>query len=407
MTTSEQMQDALSSAADAEAQRPPAYPFKRSCPFAPAVEYADGGTVRRVMFKGNAPAWLVTDYHDVKAVLADRRSSVKNIPDPSRGDSGEEALPGFFLAMDPPEQTRLRKMLSREFTPRRMQAMRPTVDRIANDLIDKMLTQSGPVDLVEALALPLPSLVICELLGIPYDRHDWFQEATRKVLDSDAPPEEVGAAIAAVMQYLAELTVVKMDDPGDDLISLLLNHVRSGDLTLTEVSGMAAFLLMAGHETTGNMISLGTFALLEHPDQLEQLRQDPALVPAAVEELLRFLDIIGNLPRTLTEDMEIAGQTFSKGDIVMVAMDAANRDENIFNDPNTLNIRREDARGHVAFGYGVHSCLGATLARIELQTVIIALLKRVPTLKLAVAAEEIEVKSDARIFGLKTLPITW
>ncbi len=406
VTTSEQASAVQSSVSDANAQRPPAYPFKRTCPFAPAAEYADGGSVRRVMFKDIVPAWLVTDFNDVRAVLADRRSSVKNIPDPSRGDSGEEALPGFFLAMDPPEQTRLRRMLSREFTPRRMEAMRPAVERIANQLVDAMLTQPGPVDLVEALALPLPSLVICELLGVPYDRHDWFQQETRKVLDSEAAPEEVGGAIAAVMEYLGELTVTKMDDPGDDLISLLLNHVRSDDLTLTEVSGMAAFLLMAGHETTGNMISLGVYALLEHPDQLEQLRQDPTLILAAVEELLRYLDIIGNLPRSLTADMEIDGQTFSAGDIVMVAMDAANRDENQFDDPNTLNIRR-DARGHVAFGYGVHSCLGAQLARVELQVVIGTLLKRIPTLRVAIPAEEIQVKSDARIFGLKALPITW
>lgn len=406
MTTSEQTSAVHSAASDVNGEQPPVFPFNRECPFAPAAEYADGGSVRKVLFKNIAPAWLVTDYDDVRAVLADRRSSVKNIPDPSRGDSGGEALPGFFIAMDPPEQTRLRKMLSREFTPRRMEAMRPAVERIANSLVDAILAQSGPVDLVEALAHPLPSLVICELLGVPYDRHDWFQQETGKVLDSDASPEEVGGAIAAVMGYLAELTAAKMEDPGDDLISLLLNHVRSGDLTLTEVSGMAAFLLMAGHETTGNMISLGVYALLEHPDQLEQLRQDPTLLPGAVEELLRYLDIIGNLPRSLTADMEIDGQTIPAGDIVMVAMDVANRDENQFDDPNTLNIRR-DARGHIAFGYGVHVCLGAPLARVELQAVIKTLLERIPTLKLAVPAEEIQVKSDAKIFGLKALPVTW
>jgi cytochrome P450 len=405
MTTSEQMSAVHSGASDVNPSQPPAFPFKRRCPFAPAAEYADGGSMRQVSFK-NVPAWLITDYQDVRAVLSDRRSSVKNIPDPSRGDSGDEAIPGFFVAMDPPEHTRLRKMLSREFTPRRMEAMRPTVERIANSLIDAMLAEAGPVDLVDVIALPLPSLVICELLGVPYDKHDWFQQETRKVLDSDATPEEIGTAIMAVMQYLGELTVQKMDDPGDDLISLLLNHVRSGDLSVTEVSGLAAFLLMAGHETTGNMISLGVFALLEHPDQLRQLQEDRSLIPAAVEELLRYLDIIGNLPRFLTEDVEVGGHKFAQGEIVMMALDAANRDATVFEDPDTLDIRR-DARGHVAFGYGIHTCLGAPLARVELQAVIGALLDRIPTLKLAVPADEVQVKGDAKIFGLKALPVTW
>ena len=407
MTTSEQASATEAVATTATSEELPLFPFKRTCPFAPADDYADGGAIRKVSFKNIVPAWMVTDYSDVKAVLADRRSSVRNIPDPSRGDEGGEPLPGFFIAMDPPDQTRLRKMLSREFTPRRMEAMRPAVERIANKLIDQMLEQDGPVDLVQALALPLPSLVICELLGIPYDRHDWFQEETVKFLRLDTTPEEAAKTVASVMGYLGELTVAKMDDPGDDLISLLLNHVRSGDLTITEVAGMAAFLLMAGHETTGNMISLSVYALLEHPDQLELLREDPSRIPAAVEELLRFLDIIGNLPRYLTEDMELAGQTIPAGDIVMVAMDKANRDPKQFEDPDTLNIQRTDAKGHVAFGHGIHVCLGAPLARVELQSVIAALFTRIPTLKVAVPTEEIQVKTEAKIFGLKSLPVTW
>ncbi|MFA5710874.1 cytochrome P450 [Mycolicibacterium sp.] len=405
MAITEQTTTAQTDGSDAGTAQPPAFPFKRTCPFAPAAEYADVDGVTEVLFK-NVPAWLVTDHQNVKAVLADRAASVQNIPDPSRGDSGDQAMPGFFLAMDPPQQTRLRKMLAREFTPRRMEAMRPTVERIVNNLIDAMLEKPGSGDIVEDIALPLPSLVICELLGVPYDKHDWFQVETRKVLDSDAAPEEVNGAIMAVMQYLGELTAAKLENPGDDLISLLLNHVRSGDLEVAEVAGMATLLLMAGHETTGNMISLGMFTLLEHPDQLEQIRQDPTLLPGAVEELLRFDDIIGNLPRTITADVEIGGHTFKEGDIVMVAMDAANRDPKVFDDPNTLNIRR-DARSHIAFGYGIHVCLGAPLARVELQVVINALLQRIPTLKVAVPAEEVEVKSDARIFGLKALPVTW
>lgn len=405
MTTSEQVSAVQSVAADLNSPEPPAFPFKRTCPFAPAVEYADGGSLRDVLFKGH-PAKLVTEHADVKAVLAERQASVRDIPDPSRGDAGSEPIPGFFVAMDPPDHTRLRKMLSREFTPRRMEDMRGTVERIANKLIDDILARGNSADLVRDMALPLPSLLICELLGVPYDKHDWFQAETHKVLDPESGQDDVNNAIASVMQYLAELTLAKQENPGDDLISLLLNHVRSGDLSVDEVSGMAAFLLMAGHETTGNMISLGIFALLEHPDQLDEIRKDPSLIPGAVEELLRYLDIIGNLPRVLTDDVEIGDKKFSKGDLVMVAMDAANRDAKVFENPDTLDIHR-DARGHVAFGYGIHTCLGAPLARVELQTVIRLTFERIPTLKLAVPADEVPLKNDAKIFGLKSLPVTW
>ncbi|OBB26100.1 cytochrome [Mycolicibacterium peregrinum] len=405
MTTSEDISTVGSGASDANSQEAPAFPFKRTCPFAPAADYAESSAVRPVQFKGHA-AQLVTDYAGVKAVLAAREGSVRDIPDPSRGDAGSEPIPGFFVAMDPPEHTRLRKMLSREFTPRRMEAMRPNVERIANKLIDDMLAKGNTADLVNDMALPLPSLVICDLLGVPYDKHDWFQQETHKVLDPASSQDVVNGAIASVMGYLAELTVAKQEDPGDDLISLMLNHVRSGDLTVHEVSGMAAFLLMAGHETTGNMISLGMFALLEHPDQLDQIRKDSSLMPAAVEELLRYLDIIGNLPRVLTDDVEINEQKFKKGELVMVAMEAANRDPKVFENPDTLDIHR-DARGHVAFGHGIHVCLGAPLARIELQTVYRLLFERIPTLRVGVPAEEIQVKTEAKIFGLKSLPVTW
>lgn len=382
------------------------FPFRRECPFALAKKYESysDDALRKVDFKGT-PGWLVTGYNNVRSVLADPRTSVRGIDDSSRGDAGDQAVPGFFVAMDPPEHDDLRRILAKEFTPRRMAAMRPTIQRIADELIDTMLASEGPVDLVDALALPLPSLVICELLGVPYDKHDFFQERTRAVLAPNSTPEDIEAAIGAVMMYLAELVTIKQAEPGDDLISLLVKHIDSGALTVIDVAGMSTFLLMAGHETTGNMIGLGLFSLLEHPDQLAELRNDLQLMPQAVEELLRHLDIIGNLPRTVTEDIEINGQKIAKGDLVMMSTEAANKDADIFDDPERFDIHR-DASRHMTFGHGIHTCLGAPLARLELDIVFTTLLERIPTLRLAVPAAEVKVKF-ARIFGLDELPVTW
>lgn len=386
---------------------PEKFPFARTCPFALSESYSQYSDDRLEMveFKGTA-GWLVTGYDNVRTVLADSRMSVRGIDDATRGEGDGQSIPGFFIGMDPPEHDVLRKTLVREFTPRRMAAMRPNIERIAGELIDAMLETDGDVDVVTALALPLPSLVICELLGVPYDRHDFFQEHTRAVLASESTPEQVGGAIMAVMGYLAELVTIKEQEPGDDLISLLVKHVQAGTVSVADVAGMSTLLLMAGHETTGNMISLGLFALLDHPEQLAELRADPDLMPQAVEELLRHLDIIGNLPRSATSDMEINGQPIAAGDLVMLATDAGNRDPSVFEDPDRLDFHR-DAGRNLSFGHGVHVCIGAPLARLELQVVFSALLDRIPTLRLAVPSSDIEVKSDNKIFGTYSLPVTW
>ena len=386
---------------------PPSFPFGRTCPFAPNTKYEAFSDDKpdKVDFNGT-PGWLVTGYNNIRQVLADPRMSVRGIDDSSRGDDGDAAVPGFFVAMDPPQHDDLRRILAREFTPRRMAAMRPTVERIANGLIDDMEKADGPVDIVDALFLPLPSLVICELLGVPYDRHDFFQDRTRAVLKRGNTPEQVGAAIGEVMGYLAELVGVKQENPGDDLVSLLTKHLDSGDLSVTDVAGMSTFLLMAGHETTGNMLGLGLYALLEHPEQLAELKADLELMPQAVDELLRHLDIIGSLPRTATQDMEIAGQPVAKGELIMFSTEKGNRDPEVFSDPDVLDFHR-DASRHLTFGHGIHACLGAPLARLELRVVYALLLERLPNLRLAVPAEQIEMKNDARIFGIHELPVTW
>lgn len=406
--TTQPAAEVLGNAADTpETDGAPTFPFGRTCPFAPNDKYASfsDDNLKRIDFKGTE-GWLVTGYNNVRTVLADPRMSVRGIDDSSRGDDGDQAVPGFFVAMDPPQHDDLRRILAKEFTPRRMAAMRPTIERIANELIDEILESTEPVDIVDALALPLPSLVICELLGVPYDKHDFFQERTRAVLAADSSPEQIGAAIGDVMTYLAELVTIKQATPGDDLVSLLVKHIESGDLSVIDVAGMSTFLLMAGHETTGNMIGLGLFALLEHPDQLAELREDPDLMPQAVEELLRHLDIIGSLPRTATEDIEIEGQRIAKGELLMFSTEAGNRDPSVFDDPDRLDFHR-DASRHLTFGHGIHTCLGAPLARVELQVVFSLLLERIPTMRLAVPAAEIGLKNEARIFGIHELPVTW
>lgn len=385
----------------------PGYPFARSCPFSLSDRYEthSDDNLQQVEFNGK-PGWLVTGYGNVRSVLADLRTSVRGMDDSTRGDDGDQATPGFFVAMDPPEHDDQRRILAKEFTPRRMAAMRPTIQRIADELIDRILESEGPVDVVDKLALPLPSLVICELLGVPYDKHDFFQERTRAVLAAESTPEQVGAAIGDVMMYLAELVTVKQAEPADDLISLLVKHVDSGVVTVADVAGMSTLLLMAGHETTGNMIGLGVLALLEHPDQLAELRADPELMPQAVEELLRYIDIIGNLPRIASEELEINGQKIAAGELLVMATEAGNRDTAIFADPDRLDFHR-DASKHLTFGHGIHTCLGAPLARLELDVVFSTLIARIPTLRLAVPAADIRIKNDARIFGAYEVPVTW
>jgi cytochrome P450 len=393
--------------APADGLRP--FPFHRAWPFRLAEGYAavaQEGGLPQVTFKGR-PGWLVTRYQDVRSVLNNPGMSVRGIGDATRGADDDGNLPGFFLSMDPPEHRRLRSTLVREFTYQRMHDLRPLVQRIADELVDDLQAAPGRSgDLVEALALPLPSLVICELLGVPYADHDEFQAHTRAVLASDSTPEQVGAAIGAVVGYLRDLTVAKQADPGDDLISLLARHVESGEVSVDEVAGMGTLLLMAGHETTGNLIVLGIMTLLEHPDVLAALRADPALMPDAVEELLRYLDIIGNLPRTATEDLDIGGCPVRRGDLILVATDAANRDPTVFERPDVFDIQRDPAR-NLAFGYGIHTCLGAPLARVELQVVFQTLLSRIPTLRLAEPMERIPFKTENKIYGAHRLQVAW
>lgn len=384
------------------------------CPFDPPPEararQQEDPLARVRLWDGSTP-WLVTGYAEQRTLLADPR--VSSDPDrpgyPSPVPRNPEGSSISFILMDDPEHARLRRMVTAPFAIKRVRALRPAIQKIVDDLIDDMLTGPKPVDLVEAFALPVPSLVICELLGVPYTDHDFFQSKSRTIIRRDAEPEQRFAAFQALSTYLDALMGDKLAEPGDDLLSGLAERVKAEELTRGEAAQMGVLLLIAGHETTANMIALGTLALLEHPDQLALLREtdDRAAVASAVEELLRYLNITHNGRRRVAlEDIEIAGRLIRAGEGVIMANDVGNRDPQVFPEPDRLDLRR-DARRHVAFGFGVHQCLGQPLARLELEVVYGTLYRRIPTLRLATDIERIPFKHDGSVYGVYELPVTW
>jgi cytochrome P450 len=308
--------------------------------------------------------------------------------------------------MDPPEHTRYRRLLTGQFTVRRMKVLEPRIRQIVDEHLDAMAAAGPPADLVPAFALPVPSLVICELLGVPYADHDFFQGTTTVMARLDSTQEQVTTALHTLAGYLRELVVAKRAAPGDDLLGGL---IADSELTDEELTNIALGLLIAGHETTANMIALGTFALLQHPEQLAAFRSDPTLTETAVEELLRILSILqfGAPSRAALEDVELAGQLIRKGETVALSVPAVDHDPNVFDQPESLRLDRANARRHLAFGYGVHQCLGQQLARIEMRIAYRALFERFPTLRLAVLAEEVPLRDDAVVYGVWRLPVTW
>ncbi|GAA1459833.1 cytochrome P450 [Williamsia maris] len=392
----------------------PSFPMKRAsgCPFDPPPllgELQSDAPVTRVRLADGRTPWLVTKYHEQRQVLADRRIS-SDIRTPGHPyHSGEDARPVSFITMDDPEHLRLRRMVTAPFGIKRVEKLRPTIQAIVDDLIDAMLAGPPQADLVEAFALPVPSLVISEMLGVPYADHDFFQENSRLMVSRAVSRSESAAGHQRLIDYLTELVGAKCVDPGDDLLSELAVRVNDGELTRGDVAEMGTLLLLAGHETTANMIALGTAALLYNPDQLALLRDsdDPAVVTSAVEELLRYLNITHNgRARVALEDIEIGETTVRAGEGLIMANDIGNRDPDAFDDPDRLDITR-DARRHVAFGFGVHQCLGQPLARLELQIVYRTLYRRIPTLALDCDLSDVPFKDDAAVYGVHELPVRW
>jgi cytochrome P450 len=398
------------------AEQPPAFPMRRGCPFDPPAELgrlrATAPITRVTLWDGSTP-WLITRHEHVRAVLADRRFSADtsrdSFPAVSASALARRRTAPSFISMDDPKHARYRRMLIGEFTVRRIGTLRPRVEQIVADLLDTMAAGSNPADLVAAFALPVPSMVICELLGVPYADHDYFQEHSKALLDTRTDPTEAVRRTEELRDYLAGLVATREAAPTDDLLGhLTTRYVQTGELTRVEAAAMAQLLLVAGHETTANMISLGTLALLQHPEQAAQLRDgEPAVVNAAVEELLRLLSITHTgRRRVATEDVELAGVTIRAGEGIIAAGDAANRDPAEFAHPDELDLHRE-SNHHVAFGFGVHQCLGQPLARLELQVAYPALLRRFPTLRVAAPLDQLAFRDEMVVYGVHALPVTW
>ena len=391
----------------------PAFPFVRPDPFGLAPELAElrrDQPISRVQIWDGSQPWLITSFELARAVLGNRRfssdASLAGFPTVSAQRQNAAALGRVLIRMDPPEHTRYRRLLNPEFVIPRVNAMRPEIQRIADELLDAMTRQSPPVDLVESYALPLPSLVICHLLGVPRDDRQFFEERARRLVSFRSGQQELRTAFDELRGYMDRLVTAKRSEPGDDVLTRLVEQEQAGEMTHDEVVDTARLLLLAGHVTTANMIALGVLSLVRDPDQLAALRADRSLVPGAVEELLRHMTLIqAGLRRVAIEDVEIGGELIRAGEGVIVHIAAANRDE-IVAEPERFDVHHE-VRHHLAFGYGFHQCLGQLLARAELQIALDTIAQRLPGMALAVPLERVAWRDELFLHGVYELPISW
>lgn len=387
-------------------------PRPAGCPLAPPPEFSewrDSAGLRRVMWQGR-PTWVVSRYEDIRASLIDPRLSADTIKQRLREVGAGDALPVIFARTDDPEHNRLRRMMTRDFTWRRAEAMRPQIQELVDQFLDDVIEKGPPADLVRGFALPVPSLVISLLLGVPYSDHAFFQHHSTVGLDARSSEDEKGQAIGALFGYMFDLVARKEREPGDDLMSrLITDHVATGELSRETAAMNGLILLQAGHETTASMISLGTVALLQHPDVFELLGRtdDTAVVANIVEELMRYLTIVhSQVDRVATEDLTLGGESIRAGDFLLMNLPAGNWDPAFVDDPALLDTDR-NTRGHLGFGFGVHQCIGQNLARVEMQVALSTLARRLPRLRLTVPVDELPFQNQQEIYGMEELPVTW
>ncbi|NUV35085.1 MULTISPECIES: cytochrome P450 [unclassified Streptomyces] len=401
------MSDSLPAPVRLPTERPSAFDpptelaeLREKCPVAP-MDFPDGHQ-----------GWLITSYPEVRSLLADPTFSARQelhhhapYDHPFGTEQIAPAEPGFFIGMDAPEHSRYRRLVAGQFTKRRIARLTPRLEEIVESCLDAMESGgSREADLVEHFSQPIPALVICELLGVPVEDSERFRGAIRSFFDLNSGREESEKAFAAILEYLGELITRKRAEPGDDMISGLISR---DELTDQELAGISLLLLVAGYETTANMIALSVFALVTHPDQMALLRAEPDLVDNAIEELLRYLPLSAGGMRAATQDTDVRGTPVKGGECVVLSLAAANRDPARYGtDADRLDLRRS-ATGHVAFGHGPHQCLGSQLARLEMRTAFTALLRRFPGLRLAVAPEDVPLRDDHLIYGTHRLPIAW
>ncbi|QUQ63125.1 cytochrome P450 [Kutzneria sp. CA-103260] len=401
----------------------PSFPMARECPMHPPAEYREirkQEPVSRVRMPDGQLAWLVTGHEEGRKVLADPRvSSDRQHPAFPLALTADQrqvfqrnnrlSIRRSMIGLDAPEHGAHRKMLISEFSVRRIAALRPRIQEIVDQSIDDLLAAGQGADLVEHVSLAVPSLVICELLGVPYEQRHGFHEWTRKLISRATAPQERMEAADSLNDFLQGLVTEKeAGEPTDDVIGRLIARNRETPvMTHDEIVGTAILLLIAGHETTANMISLGTVALVENPEQKAQIVADSSLLPSAIEEMLRYFSIVESATaRVATEDIELGDVTIRKDEGVIVSGLAADWDDTVFENPDQLDFHR-GARHHVAFGYGVHQCLGQNLARLELEIVFETLFRRVPNLSLAVPADDLPYKNDAGIYGIYHVPVNF
>jgi cytochrome P450 len=396
------------------------FPFRRTSPFMPPPQYARlraDDPVSRVRMVGGNLAWLIARYDDVRAVLGATHMSVDRrnpgFPRFAEATPGQrdESYRGFrppMNWMDGAEHTAARRSVVEEYSRRRIEGMRPRIQRIAEDTLDRFLAGGGPADLVRGYAMPVPSAVICAQLGVPYEHHEYFELHATRMLTRATPADERTRSAHGIRAMLDDVVTAKTARPGDDLISrLLARQADAGAPDHEAVVSMAFVLLTAGHVTTANMIALGVLGLLQHPRQLELLRREPERTPAAVDELLRFFSVVdAATSRTATVDTEVAGVTIRAGEGVVALGPAANRDPAVFERPDELDITRPRRR-HAAFGFGRHHCIGQHLARVELEVALGTVVRRLPRLRLAVPLERLSFMDDANIYGVHELPVQW
>ncbi|CAF3699078.1 unnamed protein product [Rotaria socialis] len=395
----------------------PNFPMARTQPLRPPPDYArfrKENPILKAKMWDDSLVWLVTRHGDVSKVLSDPRfSKVRTHPGfPETGPGGKAAARAgkpTFVDMDPPEHTRHRGMVEQDFTSAKAEEMRPAIQKIVDKLLDEMLKKTQPVDLLATFGLPVPTLVIYQMLGVPYEDHEFLDTCNAIRTNGSATSAESSQASKDLMDYLGRLVDKKMKNPTDDIISrLAIEQVKTGKLTHDELVAMSFLLLVAGNATTANTIVLGTLTLLQHPDQLAELRKDPSLIKSAVEEILRYLTGSQFATRRLAlEDVEIGGITIKKGEGVWALNASANEDEDVFPNATRFDIHRQP-NPQLAFGDGIHVCVAQDLARAEVQIAIGTLIRRCPNLQLAVPADELQYVTLAkRDFGVAALPVKW